>query len=233
MFTYVTFHLTAPPLSISPQRRSAGCSWSTWSARSSRRWRAAGSMAAVIAPRWRLGMAGGGLGALLTLTPSLPSIVIGLALIATGVFIAQATASSYIGTVTSEDRGLAVGLYSTCYYAGGSVGGRSAGLGGAAGRRASLSSSPWNCDAGDAWRYWTPASRCCVMLRCQIATTSGGSAVDVVCEGATAARRPRRRSSSPSITSTSSRRRVTVSSFVAVVGEGSDARCRARRSGCA
>jgi sugar phosphate permease len=39
------------------------------------------------------------------------------------VFIAQATASSYIGALTAEDRGLAVGLYSTFYYLGGSAGG--------------------------------------------------------------------------------------------------------------
>jgi MFS family permease len=69
------------------------------------------------------GVAVGVGGALLTLTPWLPAIVAGLALVATGVFVSQATASSYIGTVTSEDRGLAVGLYSTFYYAGGSLGG--------------------------------------------------------------------------------------------------------------
>jgi MFS family permease len=50
-------------------------------------------------------------------------IVVGLALCATGVFIAQATTSSYIGAVTERDRALAVGLYSTFYYGGGSVGG--------------------------------------------------------------------------------------------------------------
>ena len=44
-------------------------------------------------------------------------------MVATGVFISQAAASNYIGSVTSDDRGLAVGLYSTCYYAGGSLGG--------------------------------------------------------------------------------------------------------------
>jgi len=64
----------------------------------------------------------GGTGALLTLMPSLPAIVCGLALSATGVFVAQATSSSYIGAVTTQDRALAVGLYSTVYYAGGSVG---------------------------------------------------------------------------------------------------------------
>jgi MFS family permease len=70
-----------------------------------------------------LAMAIGGAGALLTLVPWLPAIVTGLALCATGVFTAQATTSSYIGAVTSSDRALAVGLYSTFYYAGGSTGG--------------------------------------------------------------------------------------------------------------
>jgi hypothetical protein len=59
----------------------------------------------------------------LTLVPSISAIVAGLALSSTGVFIAQTTASSYIGTVTATDRALAVGLYSTFYYAGGSAGG--------------------------------------------------------------------------------------------------------------
>jgi MFS family permease len=68
-------------------------------------------------------MAIGGVGALLTLAPWLPVIVAGLALCSTGVFIAQAATSSYIGAVTTRDRALAVGLYSTFYYAGGSVGG--------------------------------------------------------------------------------------------------------------
>ena len=56
------------------------------------------------------------------LAPSLILIVCGLALCATGVFIAQATTSSYIGAVTTRDRALAVGMYSTFYYAGGSTG---------------------------------------------------------------------------------------------------------------
>lgn len=69
------------------------------------------------------GMACSAMGALLTLVPSLGAVVVGLALVGTGVFIAQATASSYIGVVTANDRGLAVGLYSTAYYLGGTLGG--------------------------------------------------------------------------------------------------------------
>ena len=68
-------------------------------------------------------MAIGASGALLTLVPSLPAIVAGLALCATGVFVAQATTSGYIGAVTTRDRALAVGVYSTFYYGGGSAGG--------------------------------------------------------------------------------------------------------------
>ena len=68
-------------------------------------------------------MVGGGVGSLLTLASSLPSILAGLALVGAGVFVAQSAASSYIGHVTKEDRGLAVGLYSTAYYLGGTLGG--------------------------------------------------------------------------------------------------------------
>jgi predicted MFS family arabinose efflux permease len=122
MFTYVTFHLAAPPFSLS----TVALGWLF----------VVYLVGAVVTPfggRWidryghRAGlayaMAIGGAGALLTLAPWLPVIVAGLALCATGVFIAQAATSSYIGAVTTRDRALAVGLYSTFYYAGGSVGG--------------------------------------------------------------------------------------------------------------
>ena len=59
----------------------------------------------------------------MTLTSPLLLIAAGLALVGSGVFISQATASSYIGVVTREDRGLAVGLYSSAYYLGGTLGG--------------------------------------------------------------------------------------------------------------
>jgi hypothetical protein len=39
------------------------------------------------------------------------------------VFIAQAAASSYVGAAARQARGLALGLYAMCYYAGGSAGG--------------------------------------------------------------------------------------------------------------
>jgi MFS family permease len=122
MFTYVTFHLAAPPYSLSTV--ALGWLFVVY---------LLGAVVTPFAGHWndryghRTGIASamaiGGAGALLTLAPWLPAIVLGLALCATGVFTAQATTSSYIGAVTTSDRALAVGMYSTFYYAGGSTGG--------------------------------------------------------------------------------------------------------------
>jgi predicted MFS family arabinose efflux permease len=122
MFTYVTFYLSDAPFRLS----TAALGWLFVVY-------LVGAAVTPLAGRWvdtrgyRAGLASGvaiGLcGAVLTLAAWLPAIVAGLALVATGVFISQATASSYIGSVTAEDRGLAVGIYSTFYYAGGSFGG--------------------------------------------------------------------------------------------------------------
>jgi MFS family permease len=121
MFTYVTFHLAAPPFSLS----TVALGWLF----------VVYLVGIVITPfggRWidryghrtglALAMALGAAGALLTLTPWLVVIAAGLALCSSGVFIAQAATSSYIGAVTTRDRALAVGLYSTFYYAGGTSG---------------------------------------------------------------------------------------------------------------
>jgi predicted MFS family arabinose efflux permease len=122
MFTYVTFHLAAPPYSLSTV--ALGWLFVVY---------LVGAVATPFGGRWidryghrtgiGLAMTIGAVGALLTLVPSMPVIVAGLALCATGVFTAQATTSSYIGAVTPSDRALAVGMYSTFYYAGGSTGG--------------------------------------------------------------------------------------------------------------
>jgi MFS transporter, YNFM family, putative membrane transport protein len=121
MFTYVTFHLAAPPYSLS----TAALGWLFVVY-------LIGAVATPFGGRWidryghraglGIAMGIGATGALLTVTPWLAAIVAGLALTSTGVFIAQAATSSYIGAVTTQDRASAVGLYSTFYYAGGSVG---------------------------------------------------------------------------------------------------------------
>ena len=122
MFTYVTFHLAAPPFGLS----TAALGWLFVVY-------VVGAIVTPLSGGWidtyghRLGIGAaiaiGTAGALMTLAPWLWAIVIGLALTSTGVFVAQTATSSYIGVVTENDRGLAVGLYSTFYYAGGSVGG--------------------------------------------------------------------------------------------------------------
>ncbi len=61
-------------------------------------------------------------GILLTLVRSLPVIITGLALSATGVFACQAAASSYVGKAAGKARSSAAGLYVALYYLGGGVG---------------------------------------------------------------------------------------------------------------
>jgi YNFM family putative membrane transporter len=122
IFSYVTFYLSAPPFSVGTQ--ALGWLFATY---------LMGAVVTPLAGHWvdvrghRAGIvlaaAVGVAGALATLVPWLPLIVLGLALVGSGVFITQATASSHIGAVTTEDRGLAVGLYSTGYYLGGTLGG--------------------------------------------------------------------------------------------------------------
>jgi predicted MFS family arabinose efflux permease len=67
-----------------------------------------------------LGVAGAGLP--LLLTPSLPAVLVGLALVGVGTFFAQATATGFIGRAATTDRGSASGIYLACYFFGGLVG---------------------------------------------------------------------------------------------------------------
>jgi MFS transporter, YNFM family, putative membrane transport protein len=121
-FTYITFHLAAPPFLLSTA--ALGWLFAVY---------LAGAVVTPISGRWintyghraalAVAMALGVAGSLLTLGHALPEVVAGLALVCSGVFIAQAAANGYIGVAARRDRGLAVGLYATCYYVGGSVGG--------------------------------------------------------------------------------------------------------------
>ncbi len=67
-------------------------------------------------------MALGMIGSLLTLRPTLPEILLGLALSASGTFVAQTAANSFVAHTVKRARVVAVGLYLTSYYLGGSVG---------------------------------------------------------------------------------------------------------------
>ena len=63
-------------------------------------------------------------GVLLTLTPSLPVVILGLALLSSGVFVAQVASSTHLRVAAPAGaRVKAAGRYLTCYYLGGTAGG--------------------------------------------------------------------------------------------------------------
>jgi MFS transporter, YNFM family, putative membrane transport protein len=120
-FTYVTFYLTEAPFHLSPA--------------------ALGSLffvyliGAIVTPACghaidRLGyrsslafaMTFSIAGVLLTLVHHLGVVTAGLAICCSGVFVSQTAATSYIGVAAERNKALAVGLYVTFYYAGGSLG---------------------------------------------------------------------------------------------------------------
>ena len=63
-----------------------------------------------------------GIGMPLLLLPSLPAVIVGLALVGAGTFFAQAAATGFVGRSASRDPGSASGLYLACYFAGGLTG---------------------------------------------------------------------------------------------------------------
>jgi YNFM family putative membrane transporter len=122
MFTYVPFLLAAQPFSLSTAALGSifltylvGAAATPFAGRGID---AYGHRAVLVSA---VGLCG--LGSLLTLAPALPVIVIGLSTFATGVFFAQAASSSHVAHHAEQDRALAIGLYATCYYLGGTVGG--------------------------------------------------------------------------------------------------------------
>jgi predicted MFS family arabinose efflux permease len=63
-------------------------------------------------------------GVLLTLVPSLPVVILGLAMLSSGVFIAQTASQSHLRVAAPAGaRVTAAGLYLTCYYLGGTAAG--------------------------------------------------------------------------------------------------------------
>lgn len=120
-FTYVTFHLAGEPFRLSPMALGflfftylIGAAVTPPCGRAIDRYGHRTAMA--------LAMGAGIAGMGLTLLPSLAAVVAGLALCCSGVFVAQATATSYIGLAARSRKALAVGIYVTFYYVGGSMG---------------------------------------------------------------------------------------------------------------
>jgi len=127
-FTYVSFHLAAPPYNLSASALGAifvvyltGASltpWIGWAISRFGRQRVTVRVMLV----WIAGIA-------LTLAPSLPLIIAGLAVCAACGLICQAISTGYVTTTAKAGRSSAVGLYVTSFYTGGSFG---AALGGGA-----------------------------------------------------------------------------------------------------
>lgn len=121
LFTYVNFYLAAPPFHLRPAALGSiffvylvGAAITPGAGRLIDRYGHKKALAAAMS----VGIAG----AALTLEPTLATVIAGLAVCCTGVFIAQASATGHIGTAAKGDRALAVGVYVTFYYAGGSAG---------------------------------------------------------------------------------------------------------------
>jgi predicted MFS family arabinose efflux permease len=121
-FTYVSFHLAAPPFDLSPGALGAifvvyllGVVVTPVSGRGVVRFgrRRVALLAFLL---WGCGIA-------LTLVAALPAIVAGLALASASGFLIQALAAGFLATAGKTARSSAVGLYGTFYYVGGSIGG--------------------------------------------------------------------------------------------------------------
>ncbi|MGH6967503.1 MAG: MFS transporter [Stellaceae bacterium] len=120
-FTYVNFHLAAPPFDLSAAALGTiflvylvGVATTPLAGRLVRRF---GRRRLVVGV---LGLWIGGL--LLTLTGSLTVIIAGLAIGAGCGFIVQTASTASVAVSAQRARSSAVGLYVTCYYIGGSVG---------------------------------------------------------------------------------------------------------------
>ena len=123
VFTWITFHLSAPPFSLSTTALSSlffvylvGLVVTP----------AAGFLITRVG--LRAGIAGAigcsMAGVLLTLASSLPVVIVGLTLLSSGVFVAQTASQSHLRVAAPPGlRVTAAGLYMTCYYLGGTAAG--------------------------------------------------------------------------------------------------------------
>src|SRR6202790_4359255 len=127
IFTYVSFHLAAPPYNFSPSLLGAlfftyliGTLLAPLTGRAVTRFGRRGFMIGVVAV-WAAGLA-------LLLAPQVAAIVLGLSLCAGCGMLCQATSTGYVTASAHEGRSSAIGLYVSSFYVGGSVGGYLAGI---------------------------------------------------------------------------------------------------------
>jgi predicted MFS family arabinose efflux permease len=123
LFTYVTFHLAAPPFGLGTGALAAIFTVYLLGAAVTP---VAGAWIGRIGPRRTLALAllAALAGCALALAPSVAGVVAGLALCSSAVFVAQAAATSHLNEVTPPHlRSVAAGAYLSCYYLGGAAGG--------------------------------------------------------------------------------------------------------------
>jgi MFS transporter, YNFM family, putative membrane transport protein len=121
-FTYISFHLAAPPYNRSAFFLGSifvvylvGSALAPWSGRFIY-W--LGRRTFVL---WALGIWMGGL--LLTLAPAIAAIVLGLLIFSTCGILTQASSTGYVAVTAPAGTSAAVGLYVSSFYLGGTVGG--------------------------------------------------------------------------------------------------------------
>jgi YNFM family putative membrane transporter len=126
-FTYVSFHLAGEPYNLSASWLGAifvvyltGSVLTPWAGWAVGRFGRRRFMVRVIA-LWVAGIA-------LTLAPSLPLIILGLAICAGCGLICQAVSTGYVTITAKVGRSSAVGLYVTSFYLGGSFGAAMGGI---------------------------------------------------------------------------------------------------------
>jgi predicted MFS family arabinose efflux permease len=120
-FTYINFHLAAPPFNLGTT--ALGSVFSVY---------LLGSVITPIVGKWfsaikhriilTVAIATSSIGVLMTLSPNLWVVIAGLAICSSGVFVCQSVAKSYVGVVAKHGRSSASGLYVCFFYVGGSVG---------------------------------------------------------------------------------------------------------------
>ena len=120
-FTYVNFHLAAPPYMFSPTL--LGALFLTYLVSSPIVPWVGRAIALFGRRRFVLGMiALWVIGALLLLAPPVVVIIVGLTLCAVCGMVCQAVSTGYVTLTAKEGRSSAVGLYASIYYIGGSAG---------------------------------------------------------------------------------------------------------------
>ncbi len=127
LYTYVNFELVGPTLGVDPSM--LGLVYFVFLPAI-----LTTPSAGVLARRWgatlsfRAGAALTVVGIALTMTPSLWLVLLGMALIAVGLFFAQAAVAGFVGRAATRAHAAANGLYLSSYYLGGLIGAYALGL---------------------------------------------------------------------------------------------------------